>query len=323
MKKILLMTIAVLQIAFYTTAQVKGTFVDSRDGKIYKTVKIGTQTWMAENLAYNSGQTKKCNYTALFVSKQKISYGDKWNYKYKIFCNNELDGYTTLNASSSYNKYEIEFFGYKDDGEMDIINSVWYTTGNSSLYYNNTSIGTASSIEESGARIIEHSYKNKIKLDQKKTGCIAYNNDLNNVKIYGYLYTWTEAQNACPEGWHLPSDAEFTKLITFLGGNSDSAHRKGDKVAVRKMMETGKSYWQNPRAYANNKSGFTALPGGNKSYVGKFDNIGIYSFYWCSDDYNNECARFCSIRNNEEENCFYSTYCGKLNAQSVRCIKNK
>jgi len=117
----------------------------------------------------------------------------------------------------------------------------------------------------------------------------AYNNDDSYIATYGYLYDWNTAMNGagssnstpsgvqgiCPEGWHLPSDAEWTQLTEYLGGEG---------LAGGKLKEAGTDHWQDPNAGANNETGFTALPGGRYG-SGNFDDIGSYGYWWSATEY--------------------------------------
>jgi uncharacterized protein (TIGR02145 family) len=137
-----------------------GSFTDPRDGKVYKTVIIGSQTWMAENLNYRP------------------------------------------------------------------------TSGTSWYYYNDSA---------------------------------TYSED------YGRLYDWSTALTAAPAGWHLPSDSEWTTLITYLGGAG---------MAGRALKEAGTAHWTTPNDDVDNSTGFTALPGGYNG--GSFYDIGNYGYWWSS-----------------------------------------
>ena len=105
-----------------------------------------------------------------------------------------------------------------------------------------------------------------------------YINDVANVATYGRLYNWyaaTDTRSLCPTGWHIPTDSEWTTLITFLGGAT---------VAGGKMKEAGLAHWISPNTGAINSSGFTALPGGRRSYTsGSFSAIGLSGYWWETD----------------------------------------
>jgi uncharacterized protein (TIGR02145 family) len=104
----------------------------------------------------------------------------------------------------------------------------------------------------------------------------CYDNNGSNCDIYGRLYTWEAATSACPDGWHLPSDDEWTTLIDFLGG---------EDVAGGKMKETGTTHWNSPNTGATNSSGFTALPGGYRNTSGGFYDKGYDGYWWSATEY--------------------------------------
>ncbi len=93
---------------------------------------------------------------------------------------------------------------------------------------------------------------------------------------YGAIYNWFAASqpNICPEGWHVPSDEEWTQLTTFLGGEAE---------AGSKLKEAGTVHWKSPNNGATNETGFTALPGGWRyRNDGEFKELGEAGKWWTS-----------------------------------------
>jgi uncharacterized protein (TIGR02145 family) len=109
-----------------------------------------------------------------------------------------------------------------------------------------------------------------------------YNSDPANNAKYGKLYNWYAVskttngnKNVCPTDWHVPTDAEWTVLIDYLGG---------EVVAGGKMKEVGTTNWNSPNTDATNISLFTSLPGGGRDYIGSYVYIGSKGGWWSSTE---------------------------------------
>jgi len=187
-----------------------GLLTDSRDGQLYRTVKIGTQTWMAQNLNY---------------------------------------------------------------------------------------AGTSGSV---GA---------------------CYDSLSSNCTTYGRLYTWTEVmagasssasspsgvQGLCPSGWHVPSDAEWTKL-------TDTTLSSSTAGTVLKST-SGWSTNTGTDAY-----GFRVLPAGFRYNDGTFGFLGDIAYFWSSSEYD---ASYAWARYFDDGSaCVYSYHYSESNGFSLRCLEN-
>lgn len=154
-------------------------------------------------------------------------------------------------------------------------------------------------------------------------GCPAMDN------LFGRFYTWNEAKDACPSGWHLPSDAEWTALAnsvapagTVFTEGEDFKGISGDLMAdARFLDEKMWVFW--PEVNITNRTRFSAIPAGYATDTGersRFKGRNSYAAFWTSD----------SAENNGIYRYFYVSKPDVMTARgdkesfraSVRCVKD-
>ncbi|MCD4735679.1 MAG: hypothetical protein K8R53_06515, partial [Bacteroidales bacterium] len=122
----------------------------------------------------------------------------------------------------------------------------------------------------------------------------CFDNNTGNCDEYGGLYQWNEmmeyetipgVKGICPEGWHLPMDAEWCALEQYVDTTitCNSIGMRGIDGGG-KLKEEGTTHWQSPNTGATNSSGFTALPGGNRDIYGNFNGLTSNGIWWSSSE---------------------------------------
>lgn len=139
-----------------------------------------------------------------------------------------------------------------------------------------------------------------------------YNNDASNGAVYGKLYNWYAIQDPkglCPDGWHVPTDAEWSTLSSLLVNNVGG-----------KLKATGTSLWNSSNINATNSSGFTGIPGGGRDHAGSFTSLGTYAYWWSASEYSTTNAWYRAAYYNT--GILYNYHIAKADGLAVRCVKD-
>lgn len=167
---------------------------------------------------------------------------------------------------------------------------------------------------------------------------------------YGVLYNWPAAREACPAGWRLPSDEEWTQLAEHLmaarGLSNDWVHTNGVGNALKSRRQIDSPLggefntaehprWESIRTppperdtvavgvqphYGTDAVGFSALPGGRLAY-GAFTELGFIGFWWSATEYEETRAWYRMMRH-EFGDVTRSNF-DKAAGFSVRCVRDE
>jgi len=313
------------------------------DIKLYNTVKIGSQLWMAENLNYKTGKSwcfenddYNCNiYGRLYdwntaakacPSGWHLPTRREWSevlatefpqmlggslsgeYSYAVPANE----YKFLDKEKSGNWWGITEYGNKDAYSWHIKaneNALDEKISNKSIGY---SVRCVQNIPKTGKTNDAKQYKtvkigNQVWMAENmnyKTGkSWCFEDDDFYCKKYGRLYDWNTATKVCPAGWHLPSDSEWNELESSTG--------KGIASAISAL----KGGWRDNDAYE-----YTLDRQRSGERIGRWGNLDENGFWWTSTVF--EATGSVQARHLSASGEFSSTLKDKPNALSVICIQD-
>jgi uncharacterized protein (TIGR02145 family) len=161
--------------------------------------------------------------------------------------------------------------------------------------------------------------------------CCWYNNDIANKEVYGALYNWytVSTNKLCPNGWHVPTDADWTNLTEYLTNNGYGYEGSGEDIG--KSVADTSGWTIDPTAgnvgndqSSNNSSGFTAIPSGNRHMNGSFASIGDIDCWWSATEMIDRLNNDAVLAVNREINTGFNDVSGSpTNMQcgfSIRCL---
>jgi uncharacterized protein (TIGR02145 family) len=157
---------------------------------------------------------------------------------------------------------------------------------------------------------------------------IVYDNVVDNKYIYGLLYNWyaaSDSRNIAPEGWHVPSDAEWKELEVAVGMSQSEGDDTGYRGTNEGSKLAGNAALWNGGILTNHvgfdSSGFMALPAGYYQYIyDDFTDIGNYAYFWSTsqiNDYHAWCRSLSFTNSKVKRDVDNHAY-----GFSIRCIKN-
>jgi uncharacterized protein (TIGR02145 family) len=123
------------------------------------------------------------------------------------------------------------------------------------------------------------------------------NTNSSNALTYGRLYSWRVACEACPDGWHLPSDDDWKELEMYLGMSqieADSIAERGERGTNEGSKLSGNAnLWFEGSLISDSEfgaSGFSGRPAGFRWENGSFEYMNIYASWWTSNEFDSVSA---------------------------------
>jgi len=157
-------------------------------------------------------------------------------------------------------------------------------------------------------------------------GFCNYNNDSTNYSKYGKIYNWyavNDSRKIAPKGWHVATDADWTKLTDYLKTKLGS-----DSLLAKSLADS--TTWESSiiknavgnKISINNASGLTALPGGYCDGNGAFYFVGNVSRWWSSTQHETYDVDAWSVSLSSDDSKISRNFYFKNVGFYVRCVKD-